>query len=105
MSKKKLINKINKFVEDWGQSFVTMGQLEAESSPCVGSLLGGDACELVERLFKGQADTILFVHGQEEGSRFIPYGELSEDVLLDIVNIIETYEGRVEADLELNIND
>jgi len=103
MSKKKLINKINKFVEDWGQSFVTMEQLEAESSPCVSSLGGGASFETVERLFKGMADVILFVHDKEEGSRFIPYGDLSEDVLLDIVNIIEAYEGRVEADLELNI--
>lgn len=103
MSKRKLINKINKFVEDSGESYITMAELEAESSPCVHALGGGAAVEMIEHLFPHKAEAVLFVHDREESSRLIPYGELSEDILLDIVNLIEAYEQRKEPSLELNI--
>lgn len=103
MSKKKLINKINKFVEYCGSPFVSMSELEAEASPCINALGGGAVVEMIEHLFPHKAEAVLFVHDREESSRLIPYGELSEDILLDIVNLIEAYEGRESAELEINI--
>ena len=104
MSKKKLINKINKFVENSGEIYISMADLEAESSPCINALGGGAAVEMIEHLFPHKAEAVLFIHDREESSRLIPYGELSEDILLDIVNLIEAYEQREEPSLELNTN-
>lgn len=104
MSKKKLINKINKFVENSGEIYISMADLEAESSPCINALGGGAAVEMIEHLFPYKAEAVLFIHDREESSRLIPYGDLSEDILLDIVNLIEAYEQREEPSLELNTN-
>lgn len=101
MGKRKLINTIKKFVENSGEPCVSMSDIEADHSPCINSI-GKSTFELVERLFPETVEAVVYVHDREESSRYIPYGELSEEALQEIVLLIESYEETVKPDLELN---
>ncbi len=101
MGKRKLINQIKKFVEGFEDGCVTMADLEADSSPVVNSS-GKNTFQLIERLYNEKVETVIYVHDREESSEFINYGDLSEDNLNEIVELINTYKETNDIGLELN---
>jgi hypothetical protein len=82
------IRRIQEIISEWGQ--VTSGELELESSPCVNS--NGGVVQLIEKFeFKG-VDVYTYHNDIEINSDFVPYNELSDDILDEVSDILEQYD-------------
>lgn len=97
MTKKKTINRIKALVEKHQNcGCVTMADMETESSPCIASL-GHNTHQLVETLYPEVVEAIIYVHDREEDTSLIPYNELSDEILAEILEDLEQYDA-VQSD-------
>jgi uncharacterized protein (DUF952 family) len=88
MSKKEAISKIKEIIKEYGT--FTCADVEATSSPVINSL-GKDTHQLAERFYEHKIEAVLYVHEQETDTDFIPYEELKNFTLLEILSLAETW--------------
>lgn len=89
MQKRTIIKRIKTIIENYG-SFTT-GDVSAESSPCIATL--GGCTQLLESFSLHKATAITYDRIDEEiDENYIPYENLSKDILEEILILAEQYE-------------
>ena len=75
----KAMNNIKRIVNTYG-SF-SIADVQAESSPCIGSVKG--AIEVAEHFYEEGVDAVTYElrHDTEIGSEFVPYEDLDDEVI------------------------
>jgi hypothetical protein len=90
--KEKLIRKIKRILEEWGNT--TSGELQLDHSPLKNSIGESKTAivELVEYFNHTDVGTIVYQDEQELDENFYSYEELDDELLYEIENIIANYE-------------
>ena len=83
------IENIKRIIATWG-SF-TVADVEADSSPLVGSM-GKDSHQLAERFYLDGVDAVIYVHETEVDEDYIYYENLDDNVISEINTLAENYE-------------
>lgn len=95
MTRKEKITKIKKILDDWGATSV--GELELDHSPLVNSI-GDEIVALAEDFDKDEVEIVVY-HGEHEiDSFYMPYEDLSEDVISEIFEIMKNYDAKMEEE-------
>jgi len=91
-SKTEKILRIKEIIKEWGET--TTAELEVGSSPCISSIGNGSAnCSiLVEKFDKESVDIVSYVGSMETSEDTIPYEDLEEDVIDEILDLLEDYD-------------
>lgn len=97
MNKLELIATIKKITNNFGE--FTTSQVEADSSPCISSKVGRNG--LCETFTCDTVEVVTYDKDDFEIDRaFVPYHDLSEDVLRDILYLAELHEAQSLKDEE-----
>lgn len=88
-AKANLIKKIKYIIKNYGA--FTPSEVGADSSPVIASL-GKDTHQLAEVFYLHKVEAIIYVHENETSTNFIPYEDLSTDVLKEILELTKVYE-------------
>jgi hypothetical protein len=92
MDKKEIIARIKELVEKHDSP--SFSEMEVESSPCIYSL--GDTIILVESVSYNDVTAVTYSDDEEEDENDIPYEDLDDEILNEILEILEKYD--VESD-------
>ena len=93
MTKEEQIAEIKRIIIEWGPT--TSGELELGCSPCINSI-GEDIVQLAERFNANEVDYSVYHNGIEIETDYIPYEDLSEDVIHEIYEIMEEYDADMD---------
>jgi len=91
-SKKDLIESITNYINNIVDSSVTMGDMEADSSPCL--LNKGGVYHLIEVLYENFVQVVVYggYKGEQEITDYTQkYENLNKDILIEINNLLENY--------------
>lgn len=91
-SKTQKISKIKEIIGEWGAT--TTAELEADSSPCISSSGTNrmNVSTLVEEFNLSDVKIVTYNNETEIAEDTIPYEDLSEDVIDEILNLLEDYD-------------
>ena len=87
--KDEIISQIKEIIKEWG-SFTT-ADVQAESSPLINSV-SKNSFQLAERFNVDGVEAVTYVYDNVTDNDFIPYEDLDEDVLEEILMLAEDYE-------------
>lgn len=82
------IRYIKKVIGEYGST--STYEMESDFSPCISSI--GENSVMVERFYDDGVETVTYVGGLDVYENYIPYEELSNEVLDEIRILIEQYE-------------
>ena len=86
-SKEEKIDKIKDILEEVGST--STGELEAQTSPVINSM--GEAHVLAERFHPNCVDIVSYVGSMDVGEDSIPYEDLTEDVIDEILELLRDH--------------
>ena len=91
-TKTQKISRIKEIIGEWGAT--TTAELEADSSPCISSSGTNrmNVSTLVEGFNSDDVDIVTYNNETEIAEDTIPYEDLSEDVIDEILNLLEDYD-------------
>lgn len=91
-SKTTKISRIKEIIGNWGAT--TTAELEADSSPCISSSGTNkmNVSTLVEEFNLNDVKIVTYNNETEIAEDEIPYEDLSEDVIDEILNLLEDYD-------------
>jgi len=91
MNKEEKIARIKSIIADWGST--NTAELDLDCSPCISSAGTNrmNVSTLVERFNLDDVEIITYNNETEIANDFIPYEDLSEEVIDEVFEIIEAY--------------
>jgi hypothetical protein len=89
MERVEKIAKIKEIIETYG-SF-TIADIEADSSPCVGSL-GRNCIQLLESFDINSVEAVVYVDDRENDSEDILYEDLKDDNIDEVLELAKKWE-------------
>ena len=90
LNKQELIERITERIKDYG-SF-NIGEVYADCSPCVNSM-SGNVVQLAEKFFVDHIEAVTYANDLEVSTCDIPYERLSPEVLQEIWELAEQWNG------------
>ncbi len=91
-TKTQKISRIKEIIREWGST--TTAELEADSSPCISSSGTNrmNVSTLVEGFYQNDVNIVTYNNETEIADDTIPYEDLTEEVIDDILNLLEDYD-------------
>lgn len=91
-TKTQKISRIKEIIREWGGT--TTAELEADSSPCISSSGTNkmNVSTLVEGFYQNDVNIVTYNNETEIADDTIPYEDLTEDVIDEILDLLEDYD-------------
>ena len=90
-TKQDKIDRIKEIIHLWGSTNVC--ELELDGSPCLASIGNGhnNVSQLVEAFYIDNVGVTTYHDDMEPGDTLLPYSDLPDDILNEVLDIIERY--------------